>query len=221
VLQDVAKSLVTTVAPTITPHSFVYVAVNSDQWRAYHSIQSELNLQHRTVNHSVNFIDPDTSVHTQTIESYWAKYRFKEMKGVSSHLLPSRWLQACAMCRLVIILIALSVVACPGCIWTCGWRDSITDICLGRSGNKDDIIYQPWYLVWLNIIWGADQVVFKMVIQMYQYLRDVCTIKLQIIIQRHKNNYFKNWSTQELDDADVCNIYHNTYYNTYYNTIHK
>ena len=62
--------------------------IHSDQWRAYNSIQSELNLQHGSVNHSVNFIDPDTGVHTQTIESYWAKakYRFKEMKGVSSHL---------------------------------------------------------------------------------------------------------------------------------------
>jgi hypothetical protein len=30
--------------------------------------------------------------------------------------------------------------------------------------------------------------------------------RVKIIIQRHKNNYFKNWSTQELDDADVCHI---------------
>ena len=30
--------------------------------------------------------------------------------------------------------------------------------------------------------------------------------RVKIIIQWHKNNYFKNWSTQELDDADVCNI---------------
>ena len=30
--------------------------------------------------------------------------------------------------------------------------------------------------------------------------------RVKIIIQRQKNNYFKNWCTQELDDADVCHI---------------
>lgn len=65
--------------------------IHSDQWRAYSNIERELNLQQGTVNHSINFVDPDTGVHTQTIESYWAKakYRFKEMKGCASHLLPS------------------------------------------------------------------------------------------------------------------------------------
>ena len=64
--------------------------IHSDQWKAYSNIQNKLNLQHGTVNHSVNFVDPETRVHTQTIESYWAKakYRFKEMKGVSGNLFP-------------------------------------------------------------------------------------------------------------------------------------
>jgi hypothetical protein len=30
--------------------------------------------------------------------------------------------------------------------------------------------------------------------------------RVKIIIQRHKNNYFKDGSTQELDDADVSHI---------------
>jgi hypothetical protein len=36
-------------------------------------------------------VDPATGIHTQAIESYLAKakQKFKEMKGVSSHLLPS------------------------------------------------------------------------------------------------------------------------------------
>ena len=88
-LEMVEKRDAATLLPIIRKAVQPGTIINSDQWRAYHSIQSDLNLQHRTVNHSVNFIDPDTGVHTQTIESYWAKYRFKEMKGVSSHILPS------------------------------------------------------------------------------------------------------------------------------------
>jgi hypothetical protein len=44
-----------------------------------------------TVNHWVNFVDPSTGVHTRSIESYWAKtkYKFKVMKGVRSDALPS------------------------------------------------------------------------------------------------------------------------------------
>jgi hypothetical protein len=36
-------------------------------------------------------LDPDTGTHTQNIESYWAKtkYKFKVMKGVSADALPS------------------------------------------------------------------------------------------------------------------------------------
>jgi hypothetical protein len=61
------------------------------EWRAYRQIQPKLGLQHETVNHSVNFVDPSTGVHTQSIESYWAKtkYKFKVMKGVRSDALPS------------------------------------------------------------------------------------------------------------------------------------
>ena len=65
--------------------------VYSDEWRAYRQIQPKLGLQHETINHSVKFVDPSTGVHTQTIESYWAKtkYKFKVMKGVRSDALPS------------------------------------------------------------------------------------------------------------------------------------
>ena len=65
--------------------------IHSDQWRAYSRINSELQLEHGTANYSVNFVDPETGVYTQIIESYWAKtkQKFKEMKGVSADALPT------------------------------------------------------------------------------------------------------------------------------------
>jgi len=48
------------------------------------NITRELGLEHRTVNHSLNFVNPADGTHTQNIESYWAKQklRIKSMKGV-------------------------------------------------------------------------------------------------------------------------------------------
>ena len=44
--------------------------VISDVWRAYDCLHDK-GYVHLTVNHHLNFVDPDTGAHTQHIESIW------------------------------------------------------------------------------------------------------------------------------------------------------
>ena len=81
-----------TLLPIIQAHVRPGTDIQSDQWRAYNSVAQLPNVaSHSTVNHSLNFVDPTTGVHTQNIESYWnrVKRKFKAMKGVSELQLPS------------------------------------------------------------------------------------------------------------------------------------
>lgn len=49
--------------------------VITDMWRGYNCL-SQNGFIHKTVNHSLNFVSPhDRSVHTQSIESHWAKIK--------------------------------------------------------------------------------------------------------------------------------------------------
>ena len=81
-----------TLLPIIQAHTHPGTTIYSDQWRAYNTVgQLPTVSSHSTVNHSINFVDPTTGVHTQNVESYWnrVKRRFKAMMGVSSAQLPS------------------------------------------------------------------------------------------------------------------------------------
>lgn len=77
----------------ITAHTLPRTIIHSDQWASYRQIAGRVPhvAQHDTVNHSLNFVDPTTGAHTQNIENYWGreKKRFKSMKGVHAHQLPS------------------------------------------------------------------------------------------------------------------------------------
>ena len=62
--------------------------IHSDEWKAYSSLQRS-GYQHSTVNHSLNFVEPVTGVHTQNIESYWnvKKAYIKKMWGCHRNML--------------------------------------------------------------------------------------------------------------------------------------
>ena len=81
-----AETLLEVINRACRPGTIIY----SDEWAAYRKIQEKLGLEHKTVNHSLHFVDPNTSVHTQNIESYWAKQKqkIKAMKGIRASELP-------------------------------------------------------------------------------------------------------------------------------------
>ena len=65
-----ARTLLPIIEEFIKPGSTIL----SDEWRAYSRIERipGKNYRHITVNHSVNFVDPETGAHTQQVESLWS-----------------------------------------------------------------------------------------------------------------------------------------------------
>ena len=88
-----------TLLPIIQQHVAPGTIIHSDEWRAYTQVQSLPNVAaHHTVNHSVEFVNPVTGVHTENVESYWnrAKIKLKRMRGcheleLSSYLDEFMW----------------------------------------------------------------------------------------------------------------------------------
>ena len=92
VMSTVPNRSAQTLLPIIERHVRQGSIVHSDEWAAYRRVQQLQSVNnHQTVNHSLHFVDPATGVHTQNIESYWArvKRRFKHMKGVHESMMTS------------------------------------------------------------------------------------------------------------------------------------
>jgi len=89
-IEVVGNRSANTLLPIIERHTLPGTVIHSDEWAAYGRISSTLGLAHGIVNHSRHFVDPNTGVHTQRIESLWnaLKYKIKRMKGVRREHLP-------------------------------------------------------------------------------------------------------------------------------------
>ena len=83
-MQIVSKRDAATLLPIIQQHVARGTKIYSDQWAAYRQVSTLPNVaSHHTVNHSVEFVNSVTGVHTENIESYWnrAKIKLKRMRG--------------------------------------------------------------------------------------------------------------------------------------------
>ena len=79
-----------TLIPIINDICLPGTIIFSDEWASYQNIDKNLYL-HDTVNHTLHFVDPESGVHTQNIESLWSsiKRKFKYMKGIHKSQLQS------------------------------------------------------------------------------------------------------------------------------------
>ena len=83
-MQIVPKRDAATLLPIIQQHVAPGTIIHSDQWSAYNRVSTLPNVaSHRTVNHSIEFVNSVTGVHTENIESYWnrTKIKLKRMRG--------------------------------------------------------------------------------------------------------------------------------------------
>jgi len=74
-----------TLIPLIQKYVLPGSTIHSDQWPAYNSL-NQLGYNHLTVNHSQNFVDPNTGTCTNAIEAYWSRVK----KNVRLHWLSRR-----------------------------------------------------------------------------------------------------------------------------------
>ncbi|KAI4293526.1 hypothetical protein PAPHI01_2800 [Pancytospora philotis] len=84
-MRCVVNRRVETLGPLIREFIVHDSNVHSDRHAAYLAFFSRAEeYTHGHVNHKVNFVDPETGVHTQNIENLWSQFKkFKRRKGYS------------------------------------------------------------------------------------------------------------------------------------------
>ena len=80
------RTLLAVIQRNVSSSTTIY----TDKWAAYRSLSLN-GYQHDTVNHTYNFVDLTTSVHTQNVESMWkhAKDKLKRSNRTSPNLFDS------------------------------------------------------------------------------------------------------------------------------------
>lgn len=87
------KTLLDVISRHVLPGSIIY----TDLWKGYYNLKKKMPVRHMTVNHSLNFVDPNTHVHTNTIEGTWngiklgVPPRNRSKDSMEGHLLEFIW----------------------------------------------------------------------------------------------------------------------------------
>ena len=82
-----SKTLLSGIEKFVKPKTMIY----SDCWAAYKALDGHPSYFHADVNHSKNFKNPDTGVHTNNIECLWRddKMKNKKMYGMNREMIDS------------------------------------------------------------------------------------------------------------------------------------
>lgn len=81
----------------ISKHVATGSIVRTDLWKGYQGLHEHMDVVHETVNHSLFFKDPETGVHTNTIESTWnalktrIEPRCRVKEGMNDRLMEFIW----------------------------------------------------------------------------------------------------------------------------------